>query len=54
LLEPQAVRVFVRIEKLDRGPFSLGVEIVRARDGEATTGQAIDRPNRARDDAAPH
>lgn len=33
LLEPQAERVFVRIEKLDRGPFSLGVEIVRARDG---------------------
>ncbi|MEL6572135.1 MAG: dihydroneopterin aldolase [Pseudomonadota bacterium] len=33
LLEPQAERVFVRIEKLDRGPFALGVEIVRARDG---------------------
>ena len=33
LLEPQAGRVFVRIEKLDRGPFALGVEIVRARDG---------------------
>lgn len=33
LLEPQAERVFVRIEKLDRGPFSLGVEIVRAKDG---------------------
>lgn len=32
LLEPQAVRVFVRIEKLDRGPGALGVEIVRARD----------------------
>ncbi|MEJ6397853.1 dihydroneopterin aldolase [Yoonia sp. 208BN28-4] len=36
LLEPQAERVFVRIEKLDRGPFALGVEIVRARDGHAT------------------
>ena len=35
LLEPQAVRVFVRIEKLDRGPGALGVEIVRAR--KATT-----------------
>ena len=34
LLEPQAERVFVRIEKLDRGPFSLGVEIVRAKDGQ--------------------
>ncbi|MBT4568677.1 MAG: diguanylate cyclase [Marinovum sp.] len=31
LLEPQAVRVFVRIEKLDRGPGALGVEIVRDR-----------------------
>jgi dihydroneopterin aldolase len=33
LLEPQAERVFVRIEKLDRGPFSLGVEIERSRGG---------------------
>ncbi len=33
LLEPQTMRVFVRIEKLDRGPGALGVEIVRARDG---------------------
>jgi len=31
LLEPQAMRVFVRIEKLDRGPGALGVEIVRSR-----------------------
>jgi 7,8-dihydroneopterin aldolase/epimerase/oxygenase len=31
LLEPQAMRVFVRIEKLDRGPGALGVEIVRAK-----------------------
>lgn len=31
LWEPQAVRVFVRIEKLDRGPGALGVEIVRSR-----------------------
>lgn len=30
LSEPQACRVFVRIEKLDRGPFDLGVEIVRS------------------------
>ncbi|MBV7377925.1 dihydroneopterin aldolase [Maritimibacter dapengensis] len=34
LNEPQALRVFVRIEKLDRGPGALGVEIVR------TPGQA--------------
>ncbi len=39
LLEPQAERVFVRIEKLDRGPFSLGVEIVRSRDGVDLGGQ---------------
>lgn len=32
LLEPQAVRTFVRIEKLDRGPGALGVEIVRSVD----------------------
>lgn len=31
LHEPQAERVFVRIEKLDRGPGALGVEIVRSR-----------------------
>ncbi|WP_425100071.1 dihydroneopterin aldolase [Tropicibacter sp. S64] len=31
LLEPQAARAFVRIEKLDRGPGALGVEIVRSR-----------------------
>ncbi|MDQ2093506.1 dihydroneopterin aldolase [Rhodalgimonas zhirmunskyi] len=31
LIEPQAERVFVRIEKLDRGPGALGVEIVRGR-----------------------
>lgn len=30
LLDPRAARVFVRIEKLDRGPFALGVEIVRS------------------------
>ncbi|MCZ4367007.1 dihydroneopterin aldolase [Sulfitobacter dubius] len=35
LIEPQAMRVFVRIEKLDRGPGALGVEIVRAREGGA-------------------
>ena len=32
LLEPQAMRTFVRIEKLDRGPGALGVEIVRSAD----------------------
>lgn len=33
LLEPQALRVFVRIEKIDRGPYSLGVEIMREKGG---------------------
>jgi dihydroneopterin aldolase len=37
LLEPQAMRAFVRIEKLDRGPGALGVEIVRARGVENAT-----------------
>lgn len=40
LLEPQAERVFVRVEKLDRGPFTLGVEIVRSRDGLTDGGQS--------------
>ncbi len=31
LAEPQAMRVFVRVEKLDLGPGALGVEIVRTR-----------------------
>ena len=35
LWAPQAVRVFVRIEKLDRGPGALGVEIVRGRGPDA-------------------
>jgi dihydroneopterin aldolase len=33
LAEPRAMRAFVRIEKLDRGPGALGVEIARARAG---------------------
>lgn len=40
LREPQAMRVFVRIEKLDRGPGALGVEIVRAREGDAAGQEA--------------
>jgi len=35
LAEPQARRVFLRIEKLDRGPFKLGVEIVRSRSDQS-------------------
>jgi len=46
LLEPRAERVFVRIEKLDRGPGALGVEIVRARDGHhPAEALAFDRPH---------
>lgn len=41
LREPQAERVYVRIEKLDRGPGALGVEIVRARDAAARAGQEV-------------
>ena len=39
LSEPRAFRVFVRVEKLDRGPGALGVEIVRSEDD--TDGQAM-------------
>lgn len=45
LAEPQAMRVFVRIEKLDRGPGALGVEIVRARDQAHPLAQAQDKPH---------
>jgi 7,8-dihydroneopterin aldolase/epimerase/oxygenase len=31
LAEPQAMRAFIRVEKLDIGPYALGVEIVRSR-----------------------
>src|SRR6056297_3712166 len=40
LWEPQAVRCFVRIEKLDRGPGALGVEIVRSVDDLPTRAPA--------------
>lgn len=39
---PQAMRVFVRLEKLDRGPGALGVEIVRSRAAEPTQALADD------------
>ena len=38
LAEPQAMRAFVRIEKLDVGPYKLGVEIVRSRAEAAVKG----------------
>ena len=46
LLEPQAERAFVRIEKLDRGPGALGVEIVRARGDIETPAPAPHPENR--------
>lgn len=42
LAAPQAMRVFVRVEKLDRGPGALGVEIVRSR--AAVPLRAVDGP----------
>ncbi|PIB24512.1 hypothetical protein BFP76_04740 [Amylibacter kogurei] len=43
LVNPRAVRIFVRIEKLDRIPGSLGVEIVRTR-GDGENLHPIDTP----------
>ncbi|WP_422026835.1 dihydroneopterin aldolase [Roseovarius sp.] len=48
LWEPQAVRTFVRIEKLDRGPGALGVEIVRSVSDLKT------KPVTPHHDTAPH
>ena len=52
LADPRAVRVFVRIEKLDRIPGALGVEIARARAARgrraAASGRAAVRPEAAR------
>ncbi|WP_420566865.1 dihydroneopterin aldolase [Thalassovita sp.] len=45
LQEPQAMRVFVRIEKLDRGPGALGVEIVRARSAAEPAPHLEDKPH---------
>jgi len=45
LAEPQPLRVFVRIQKLDRGPGKLGVEIVRGRaDGLLAEAATIPHP----------
>lgn len=46
LAAPQAMRAFVRVEKLDRGPGALGVEIARARAAvplSATGEDGVDR-----------
>lgn len=46
LQAPQAMRVFLRIEKLDRGPGALGVEIERRRDAplNAQSSDPLPRP----------
>ncbi len=44
LAEPQPLRVFLRIEKLDRGPGALGVEIVRSRSDMAKGDLVQDAP----------
>jgi len=44
LTEPRAMRVFVRIEKLDRGPGALGVEIVRSHDDVASDASVMAAP----------
>lgn len=45
LQEPQAMRVFVRIEKLDRGPGALGVEIVREGGAGRVVAAGADTPH---------
>ena len=44
LQEPAALRIHLRIEKLDRASGALGVEIVRSRSGEATANTDARRP----------
>lgn len=45
LADPRAARAFVRIEKLDRGPYALGVEIVRSRADIDAAANAADVPH---------
>ena len=44
LMEPQALRVFVRIEKIDRGPGNLGIEIVRTKTTKTDVRALVDTP----------
>lgn len=44
LADPRAVRVFVRIEKLDRIPGALGVEIVRTRSDDIPPARPVTTP----------
>lgn len=44
LSDPKAARAFVRIEKLDRGPYALGVEIVRTPEDAQRVTDPVPRP----------
>jgi dihydroneopterin aldolase len=44
LSDPRAARAFVRIEKLDRGPYALGVEIVRSPEDAHRVANPVPRP----------
>jgi dihydroneopterin aldolase len=44
LRQPQALRAIIRVQKLDRGPGALGVEVVRERGKGDATGEAGLRP----------
>ncbi|MDD9716350.1 dihydroneopterin aldolase [Dinoroseobacter sp. PD6] len=52
LSDPKAARAFVRIEKLDRGPFALGVEIVRTPEEAQRIASPVPRPRLVRVHAA--
>ncbi len=52
LEDPRVIRAFVRIEKLDRIPGTLGIEIVRAQTGEAQPLHPVDTATPA--DDTPH
>lgn len=54
LAEPAAMRAFIRIEKLDIGPYALGVEIVRARAERPTTRARSEGGEGAEGDEAVH
>ena len=53
LSNPKAVRVFVRIEKLDRIPGTLGVEIVRSRVGGRNVTPLQDAPQATEEEIHP-
>ncbi|WP_424965778.1 dihydroneopterin aldolase [Dinoroseobacter sp. S375] len=44
LSDPKAARAFVRIEKLDRGPYALGVEIVRTPEDAQRVSDPVPQP----------